>query len=218
MQNVGQSLNEQAIDPGQRAPRTNLYLAASLLGVSNQVPVTVRNLSSTGALIEARKMLDNEDMVTLVRGSLRAVGSLVWRDGRRGGISFVHPIDLSAWVPGPSGRGQLRVDRIIAESRTHEAVARTKPDVTPTLSQSNLMHRIGEELAFASRRLQALSGDLAEDPAVIFRYGAQLQDLEITTQVLGHLARLMTAEAPETQLHTIGRQDLRRRLERSTVA
>ena len=73
------------------------------------------------------------------------------------------------------------------------------------------------ELAFATRKLEALASDLADDPAVVIRHAAQLQDLDITTQVLGHLTRLLGSEQPESLLAAIGMEDLRRRLERVSL-
>jgi|GEM_PF-3764475 len=201
------------------APRTNLYLAATLIGEDSRLPVTIRNLSSTGALIRSLAALEDLGPICLVRGTLRANGHVAWKNGHSGGIEFTDTIDLAAWAPSATGAAQMNVDRIIAQSRGEVAAAasRRPTDTAPVGSPRDLIRRIGEELAFASRRLEALASDLADDPAVIIRHAAQLQDLDITTQVLGHLTQLLGSEQPETLLPAIGMQDLRRRLERTPL-
>ena len=196
------------------AARVNIYLAAQLVSEHAHIQVTIRNLSSTGAQIQSRIALGEDTVVTLARGSLRAHGTLVWREGRLGGIEFVNPINLAIWVPGSSNPGQSDVDRVIAESRGHVASAplTTEPSAQPT---TGLAGRIAEELAFVSRKLDALGSDLADDPIVCVRHVKRLQDLDVSTQVLGHLVRLLNSSRPDEVLQTIGMEDLRRRLERS---
>lgn len=144
---------------------------------------------------------------------------MAWKNGRSGGIAFAEEIDLAAWVPGPSGAGQMNVDRMIAQSREQWAApaSPTQPEPGRKADCGDLVRRIGEELAFATRKLEALASDLADDPAVLIRHAAQLQDLDITTQVLGHLTRLLGSEQPESLLAAIGMEDLRRRLERVSL-
>ena len=47
---------DDATDPTPRAARTNLYLAATLVGEGSRLAVTVRNLSATGALVRSRQV------------------------------------------------------------------------------------------------------------------------------------------------------------------
>ena len=202
----------------RNAARANTYLAAILVGKHSQTPITVRNLSATGALIQSRTTLAEEVEVTLARGSLRANGSLVWREGRLGGIKFAAPINLEVWVPGATYQGQMDVDRVVAESRgiispTH-AIAEP---ATPTEKIENLSERIAQELAFVCRKLDALGSELCDDPMIVARHATRLQDLDIATQVLGHLSRLLDSAEPASLLKTIGMDDLRRRLERKNV-
>lgn len=201
------------------APRANTYLAPVLVGRHAQTPVTVRNLSATGALIQSRTDLAEEVDVTLARGSLRATGSLVWREGRLGGIKFANPINLAVWVPGATYQGQLDVDRAVAESRGIEVL---KPTVVEQASSpeetEHLSERIAQELSFVARKLDALGNELSDDPTIVARHAMRLQDLDIATQVLGHLARLINSAEPTALLKTIGMDDLRRRLERTNVS
>ena len=200
------------------ASRTNLYLAAVLKGGRSRTAVTVRNLSATGALVRARAPIAEAGAVTLLRGSLSVTGTMAWTDGLNGGVNFDEPIDLSVWAPG-AREGQRDVDRMVAQSRGQTAplLPRPRPDVAPVDARSQLITCIAEELAFASRRLETVGARLADDPGVIMRHGATLQDIDITTQVLGHLGRLLLSDDPASMIATLGMGDLRRRLERTTI-
>lgn len=212
-------LRQQFAQAVRGAGRTNLYLSATLQCERSRIAVTVRNLSTTGALVRARSAIAEAGAVTLIRGSLRAPGTLAWKDGLNGGINFDEPIELGEWAPGAPREGQRDVDRMIAQSRGQAAplLPRRRPDVAPADARDSLIARIAEELAFASRRLETIGSTLAEDPAVIARHGAQLQDLDITMQVLGHLGRLLSSDDSCGLLGALGMEDLRRRLERTSL-
>lgn len=211
--------SEIVSDSGRRASRTNLYLAATLVDDSSQTAVTIRNLSSTGALIEARVAVGARSEVVIVRGSLRVSGKLVWIDGRRAGVRFDNSIDPVAWIPGARLSGQSNVDRMILESRAEiaNATSTCRLPQEAASTASTLLDRIAEELDFAARKLSALGSNLADDTAVVMRHGALLQELDISTQVFGHLSRLLRSDSPRDLLQTIGMDDLRRRLERVSV-
>ena len=209
---------ETTLGAAQRnSARVNIYLAAELVSENAHIPVTIRNLSTTGAQIQSRVALGEDAAVTLARGSLRANGSLIWREGRLGGIEFHNPINLEVWVPGSSNPGQTGVDRVIAESRGHVAPAISSIDHGPQ-PITGLSGRVAEELALLSRKLDALGSDLADDPITCGRHAAKLQDLDLATQVLGHLVRLLNSSRPDEVLQTIGMEDLRRRLERAPLS
>ena len=207
---------DDATDPTPRAARTNLDLAATLVGEGSRLAVTVRNLSATGALIRAPVAIDESGAVCLLRGSLSATGMLAWSDGQNGGIRFDTPIDLAAWAP-VTTRGQRDVDRMVAQSRGQVAPLRQPgaPSRPVDDVRADIVTRIAEEIGFAARTLERLGARLAEDPGVIARHGADLQDVDVTAQALGHLARLLASDAPETCIADIGMEDLRRRLERA---
>lgn len=200
------------------ASRTNLYLAAVLACQGSRSAVTVRNLSATGALVRARTPIAASGSVTLVRGSLSVTGTMAWTDGLNGGVNFDEPIVLAEWAPG-AREGQRDVDRMIAQSRGQVAPLRPepRPDSAPADTRAQLLKSIAEELAFAARRIETAGVRLADDPTVIVRHGAVLQELDITMQVLGHLTRLLRSDDPMTQIASLGMEDLRRRLERTAL-
>ena len=191
------------------AARSNLYFAAQLIGLGSRQPVTVRNLSATGALVRAQGPLQDLGPICLMRGDLRARGTLAWLDGRNGGISFFEPIDLDQWAPGVAS--DARPD---AACDAGPAI-RLRAPAGPPDPRSFLDACIAEELAFAARRIEALGSELADDPVIAIRHAGRLQDIATTVQVLGDLARLLASDVPEEELAAIGQPDLRRRLERA---
>lgn len=196
------------------AARTNLYLAATLIGATVRMGVTVRNLSATGALVRSQAPIEAEGAVQLLRGSQSVNGTLVWIEGRNAGLRFDAPIDLAQWAPGATA-GQCDVDRMVALSRGQVApLSRPRrADLSTEERRSHVIARIAEEIGFAARRLETLGSLMADDPAVVARHPAPMQDLEIVSQVLGHLNRLLACDAPEERVTTVGMADLRRRLE-----
>lgn len=201
-----------------RAPRKNLFLTATLAADGVSRAVRVRNLSASGALVEAATLPATGGAATLQRGSLHAECVLVWQAEGRGGLKFADPIDLTEWIPGAWGDGQMQVDRAIAEARGgHAAIVppATASDACAEI-EPGLLRRTADELAFVSRRLEALGDDLTNDTHVVMRHAASLQELDISMQILGHLARLLVADRPEEMVKAIGMTDLRRRLQRNS--
>lgn len=197
------------------AARTNLYFAAHLVGLGSREAVTVRNLSATGALVRAHGSLENLGPVCLVRGDLRADGTLAWLDGQNGGISFFEPIRLDQWAPGVAYDVTGEVERLAGRDAAASSTRRNARDPAQPDRRDELIGSIAEELAFASRRLEAVARELADDAVIGLRHAARLQHIAATARVLGHLNHLLASDAPEDALAAIGMDDLRRRLERA---
>ena len=79
-----------------------------------------------------------------------------------------------------------------------------------------MLRRAADELAFVSRRLEALGSDLTDDIHVVMRHTTSLQELDISMQILGHLAVVLVAKRPADAVDAIGMTDLRRRLQRKS--
>ena len=201
-----------------RSPRKNLFLTATLAADGIGRAVRVRNLSASGALVEAATLPPAGSPATLQRGSLIAHGMIVWRAEGRGGLQFADPIDLTEWIPGAAGDGQMQVDCAIAESRGACAVADAPMAGGDAMAaiDPGLRRRTADELAFVSRRLEALGDSLTNDAHVVMRHAASLQELDISMQILGHIARLLVADRPGEVVKAIGMTDLRRRLQRNS--
>src|SRR4051812_46281383 len=88
----------------RRAPRTNMFIAATAEVEGRAMPVRVRNMSLNGALLEGNGLRDGAALV-LRRGDCAAPGRVVWSDGHRSGIAFSQEVCVSSWMgrhgPGP---------------------------------------------------------------------------------------------------------------------
>ena len=206
-------------ESGRRYPRKNLFLMATLVVGGANCAVRVRNLSASGAQIEAAKLPPSGGAVILQRGSLQAECDLVWVADGRGGLKFATPIDLADWIPGASAQDQMQVDRAIADAAaTRGPVAEGPVVVRDAIAEIDpgLLRRTADELAFVARRLEALGDSLTNDAHVVMRHATSLQELDISMQILGHIARLLVAERPDEVVKAIGMTDLRRRLQRNS--
>ena len=195
-----------------RAPRKNIFLTATLLVGGMGRPVRVRNLSASGALVESANLPETGNTAVLQRGSLRAECTLVWQSGGRGGLHFARPIDLADWIPGSSLDCPVEIDRDVAAAPP--ALARDAD--APAAIESGLLRRAADELAFVSRRLEALGSDLTDDIHVVMRHTTSLQEIDLSMQILGHLAMVLVAKRPADAVDAIGMTDLRRRLQRKS--
>ena len=76
-------------------PRRRVLLAATLETPSGDLQVRLRNLSSTGALIEMRQPPEVGTLVTLRRGKTIAPGTVRWATSVSIGVEFLRPIHES---------------------------------------------------------------------------------------------------------------------------
>src|SRR5689334_1726228 len=94
-------------------PRASLYLAASLFCDGFSMPVKIRNLSNTGALLELPAPLTSGGVVQLVRGSLIVHGLVAWAESKRCGLKFSGAVDVQRWRASPAHSEQQRVDAVV---------------------------------------------------------------------------------------------------------
>lgn len=201
------------------SPRLNLYLSAILERGKSTDAVTVRNLSTTGALLESRHFSEGGAQAALVRGSLRAEGKLIWAEGPRRGIHFDRAIDLNDWLAGTGSRRQTSVDRKVAAAKTEivETLAKVGDGAKFSVPHDKLVRHIAEELSFVARKLDLLGSHLVDEPVVIARHSDKLQQLDISSQILVKLSLLLLSEEPSALMAEDGMEDLRRRLTRRSL-
>lgn len=162
---------------GNRAEsRANVFLGAVLDSGAGSVPVRVRNISPNGALIEGPILPAPGAKVRLVRGTLRAAGTLAWEAQNHAGISFEEPINVEAWVQRIGHPGQQRVDSAVAAIRRGEPV-RGRAD-----------ERRGDPLPGISQSLDALCERLASSKHFPPELGEDLLKLDVIAQSLRDLA------------------------------
>jgi hypothetical protein len=196
MQASQRSLDEAE---ARTAPRTNLYLAAVISFDGGSAPVRLRDLSAFGARIEGSLLPSKGASANITRGTLAARGTIVWRDSRGCGIRFERPLPLDRWVP-------LR-----------ERPPQRKLTLSDEAMTVMLPVRMAEELAYVARLLESLGDDLSSERLVVMRHAGKLQYLDISTQILGHLAAVLVADQPAQAIGAIGMENLRKRLQRVTL-
>jgi hypothetical protein len=209
---------------GERAPRTNLLLAATIEAGQLQAAVRIRNLSESGALLEGAAFPNIGAKLTLRRMDLEIGATVVWRTAARCGVKFDGQAVVAEWVSGRIGapastRAQARVDNIQAAVRA--GLAPAAPRARSTMSSEELQHcldsRIAEELAHVRRLLEKMGEELSNEPVMVQRHSKTLQGFDLACQTLGHLAAILAAEDRDAALEAVGMDDLRARLLRKTL-
>lgn len=159
---------------------------ATLYAGSGSSPVKVRDLSSTGALIEGGVIPAPGTNVRLCRGSLNIMGEVVWCRGERAGLRFESSLSVAEWLPG--GRAlapQQRVDEIVQQVKASGAIGSHSAGHFATLQSSTVS---AAELTQLRVALESLAEDLAADRDIVKRHVPKLQTLDITAQALRKLA------------------------------
>ncbi len=209
------------------APRTNLLLAATAEVGGRSLPIRIRNLSETGALIEGAGLPEAGMPLILMRGDLQVAATVAWAAGSRRGVRFGGPTPVTEWTGGKPRtidctglRDQRRVDAIQAEARadpvTGRALRSSEGPATNPVSQ-DLDARLADELGYVQRLLEGLGDELIADLLLIQRHGKSLQSLDLVGQILGHVAAILRAEDKAAVVEDIGMEDLRARLKRKAI-
>ena len=89
----------------RRSSRSPVLLIAKIEVGGDLVPVTLRNLSSQGALIEGAQLPRDGTVVVFRRSDLALRSEIVWTEGRFAGVRFERPLDrdeLLRQVPKPA--------------------------------------------------------------------------------------------------------------------
>ncbi len=188
-------------------PRTGLFLSAIVQCGAQRLSARIRNLSISGAQVELVGLPDHCFEVALIRAHLSVAASIAWRKQGRCGLKFERPIVLEEWIPSLANERQMKADRRIDGIR--------KGIVGPSgaIDRPNqLQVRISEELGMAERQIGQALDELASFAPLVSRLPQPLQNLEIISQTLGHLARLLCNEDPAAIIDSLGMEDLKRRL------
>jgi hypothetical protein len=209
------------------APRTNLLLAATAEVGGRSLPVRIRNLSETGAMVEGAGLPEAGMPLILMRGDLQVAATIAWAAGGRRGVRFSGPTPVNEWTGGKPRaidctglRDQRRVDAIQAEARADTAMGSalraSTPAPTPALSP-DLDRRLADELGYVQRLLEGLGDELIADLLLVQRHGKSLQSLDLVGQILGHVSAILRADDKSAVVEEIGMEDLRARLKRKAI-
>ena len=226
MSEMGEIKPEKGVED-RASPRTNLLLSATVEVGGRDVPVRIRNLSETGALLEGAGLPDAGLPLILKRGDLHVCATVAWAAGGRRGVRFDGPTPVNEWTGGKPRpldctglRDQRRVDAIQAEVRAAGAASREQREPAPAPAPAaypDLDARLGDELGYVQRLLENLGDQLIKDLFLVQRHGEALQSLDLVGQILGHVAAILHAEDKGAVLDQIGMEDLRARLKRKPI-
>ncbi len=98
--------------------RSNVFLSATLLAAGGTLPVRIRNISPTGALLDGAALPAEGSVIRLRRGSLTVDGEVVWQKDGLCGLRFGAEVVVNDWVRRTEHNGQARVDEMIALVRS----------------------------------------------------------------------------------------------------
>lgn len=214
---AGEFQDSATADNRRVAPRTFLMLAATVQTGADVFSVRIRNVSETGALIEGECLPLAGEPIHLSRGDTAIDGVVAWATGIRRGVHFNHPVPVDVWRAGkpilPSS-SQKRADAIQLAARDGHGPAALPQPPPEERWIAQLDTRMGEEIAFVQRLIEALGDELIADPAILHRHGQVLQNIDIASQILGHLARVIAASERADAVRAIGMEELKARLTR----
>lgn len=175
---------QERANDARETTRVSLYLTASLFCDDLSSTVKIRNISSSGALLDTAIAPPPGTLVQLVRGSLIVHALVAWSNDEQCGLKFSGSIDVQRWrAPAPNTE-QQRVDEIVQLVK-----AGAVPLPVSTRGQDQSGASAGEYLSSDLRRVAQLLGDLgdrlANDAIVVALHGAEIQNLDIAMQLIG---------------------------------
>lgn len=173
--------------------RSNMFVAATLYHSAGSLPVRLRNMSRSGALIEGAALPGEPSPVRLCRGSLAISGHVAWQRDNRAGIRFDAAVEVGDWLPrGRPPNAQERVDAMVHACRS--APAASPPTAMAPPASPGGAEAIRQLLDIRDA-LDAAAEQLAGDPAVAAAHAGALQAIDAMAQRLGRLAEGLAAPA-----------------------
>ena len=121
-------MDESGITQNRRSRRSNLLMQSTLEVSGRALGVTLRDLSSDGARVQADQLPVEGTELLFRKGDLAVAGRIVWVRGRQAGIQFERKLDPGVvlnHVPAPRARAQPDFRRPGLGSRDLTATERT---------------------------------------------------------------------------------------------
>jgi hypothetical protein len=178
---------------GRAAVRSNMFIAAVLKGASFSLPVRIRNMSCTGALVEGAAVPSAGSTIQLVRGALAVPGAVVWSNEGRCGLRFASLVAVREWLAPPSNREQQRVDDIF---RVIKAGAIPLP-IGAASHDAATPSELATDLRAVSKLLESHCEQVLGDPGAVACHGDRLQDLDIVLQTIATVADILVGDADD---------------------
>ena len=175
-------------------------LAAILEFDGGQHPVSVRNLSPTGAMVDGRQLPLEGQSVVLHRDEHRVPAQVVWAAGNRCGLSFGVQVKVDHLIKRPklgaapvAPSHQARVDAIQRALREQRAVPSFQ-ETEALVGAAAVGKRLVDEIGYAHRLVERVGEALTNDSYVLTRYAVVLQQLDEAEQLLRKLNGELSAE------------------------
>lgn len=193
----------------QRAHRRPVtMLAVDLRAANGSWPATIRNLSPQGALVQVSADLEIGAVVVLSRGSNHVAGEVRRRGAQGLGISFHEPITVPDWLQSIDSSSTSRTGNRNPHDRAREA---------DTLSRATILCRVREEMAYISRLIEGVAGQLADDPILRVRHSSRIQELCMSEQMIQELAAILEFDCSADAVQTNATGPMRQRLLRASI-
>lgn len=154
--------------------RSNVFLAATLLAAGVTLPVRIRNISPTGALLDGAGLPPEGSVIHLRRGSLTVDGEVAWQKDGLCGVRFDAGVVVNDWVRRTEHKGQARVDEMVALVRNAPSAL---GGAAATQESADSLRSISADLTSSCERLASLPDVVAACGEEILRLDAIAQRL-----------------------------------------
>ena len=160
-------------------------MAATLYSDAGSAPVRIRNMSQSGALIEASAVPDPGAEVILKRGSLQTGGYIAWKVKGKAGIAFSTRVSVGDWLSRQVRGHQDEVDEIVSNLKAGSPPGSAADGAGVASTPS-----IEAELLALRGDLVRLGNGLAGD-AILVATHPEVQMLDIALQKIDRLIGLL---------------------------
>jgi hypothetical protein len=175
----------------RRDERTHLFLVATLYAGNGSAAVRVRNLSPSGALVEAASLPPPGATVVLRRGPLEAAGRVAWAGGGRAGLSFDGSVMVSAWLPTKQAARQTQADQVAFGMKQGSRPAEGVPAAVTAPAAMTPQEAIADLIRLRAE-LDQLGDVLAQDMAVVAAH-PEIQLFDAAGQRLAKIVEALRA-------------------------
>ena len=161
------------------------------------MPVHIRNLSASGALVEGHALPDAGTAVSIRRAKLEVGGIVAWKSANQAGIAFHRAIFVPSWLPGTSASRQCAIDSFVFDSKAGPRGGTRQPE-TPDPPAGAVPAAPGAaaqalaELAALKTELIALGEALCGDVILVATH-PEIQAIDIAIQRVDRLLALARA-------------------------
>lgn len=178
------------VSDARAMPRSNMYIVALLSWGEGSSEARIRNLSAAGALVEAVTIPPADSLISLVRGSLQAEGSVAWTGHGRCGIQFKSSVSVVEWMAPTRNSEQKRIDETVATLKAG-ALPLREAQRHRSREMISISEQLASDLGEVSHLLEVLGAEMARDAIILGEYGGKLQTFDIAAQTLEVAAALL---------------------------